>query len=390
MAINYEQLGVSSQKEDVHKAIANLDKGLFPNAFCKILPDILAQSPEYVNILHADGAGTKSSLAYVYWKETGDISVFRGLAQDAIVMNTDDVACAGATNHFIINSVIGRNKRLIPGEVIKEIIDGFEECIEMFSSQGIEIAFAGGETADVGDLVQTLIVDANLTARFLKKDVIEFKNIKKGDILIGLASGGNPTVYEKEFNAGIGSNGLTLARHALLHADYKSKYPESYDAARLNNEAFYAGHYRVTDPLPNSPLNIGKALLSPTRTYLPIIHRLKKEGLSPKAIVHCTGGGQSKIKKFLTQHEVLKENLFETNALFGLIQKEGIVSTLEMLKTFNCGHRMELIYDEKQIDEAMEIITLFNVEAKIVGLVSQHNLTKPATQVKYFGETFNL
>ncbi len=389
MAINYEQLGVSSQKEDVHKAIANLDKGLFPNAFCKILPDFLAQSPQHVNILHADGAGTKSSLAYLYWKETGDISVFKGLAQDAIVMNTDDVACAGATNHFIINSVIGRNKRLIPGEIIKEIIDGFESCIAMFQSQGIELAFAGGETADVGDLVQTLIVDANLTARYLKKDVIDFKNIKKGDSLIGLASGGSPTIYEEDYNAGIGSNGLTLARHALLHESYKTSYPESYDAGSPNT-GFYAGNYKVTDALPGSPVNIGKALLSPTRTYLPVIYRLKKEGLNPKAIVHCTGGGQSKIKKFLTHHEITKQDLFESNSLFSLIKKEAIVETQEMLRTFNCGHRMELIFEEKQIEEALQIIHSFNLEARRVGTVTQDNLPSSRVLVNYFGETFNL
>lgn len=389
MAINYEQLGVSSQKEDVHKAIANLDKGLFPNAFCKILPDFLGEFQDFVNILHADGAGTKSSLAYLYWKETGDISVFAGLAQDAIVMNTDDVLCAGATNKFIINSVIGRNKRLIPGEVIKAIIDGFESCIEMFANQGIDIAFAGGETADVGDLVQTLIVDSNLTARFPKQNVIDFQNINASDVLIGLASGGQPTSYESSYNAGIGSNGLTLARHALLHEIYKTRYPESFDST-ADNVGFYNGKHQVTDYLPDSPINIGKALLSPTRTYLPVVNLLIKEGLKPKAIIHCTGGGQSKIKKFLHHHKISKFNLFEENPLFKLIRNDGFVELPEMLKTFNCGHRMELIYKPGEAEKALEVISTFKLEARVIGEIESSEMDKTELKVSYCGQVFTL
>jgi len=304
-------------------------------------------------------------------------------------MNTDDVLCAGASNHFIVNSVLGRNKRLIPGEVLKEIIDGFEECITMFRSQGIEIGFAGGETADIGDLVQTLIVDANLTARLLKKDVINFENVQKGDLIIGLASGGKPTIYESNFNSGIGSNGLTLARHALLHSNYREKYPESYDSAS-ESTGFYSGKYLVQDSIPNNPLNIGKALLSPTRTYLPVINKLQTEGLKPKAIIHCTGGGQSKIKKFIHHHKIKKFNLFENNALFDLIYNEGIVEIHEMLKTFNCGHRMELIFEKSKINKVTQLVDSFNLESKIVGEITSHNEKITSLDVEYLGKKFNL
>lgn len=368
MSDRYALRGVSSGKEDVHAAIKNLDKGLFPKAFCKIVPDLLAGDPEYCTVMHADGAGTKSSLAYLYWKETGDISVWKGIAQDAIIMNIDDLLCVGCTDNILLSSTIGRNKNLIPGEVISAIINGTEEVLEMLRNHGIEIHSTGGETADVGDLVRTVIVDSTVTGRMKRADVISNDNIQAGDVIIGLSSYGQAN-YEREYNGGMGSNGLTSARHDVFSADYRSKYPESYDPA-VSEEFVYSGSKKLTDRIEGSPLDAGKLVLSPTRTYAPIIQEmLKHQRGAIHGMVHCSGGAQTKVLHFIENLRVIKDQLFDIPPLFNLIQSESGTDWKEMYRVFNMGHRMEIYVDEDTADEIIEISESFGVEAKVVGHV---------------------
>jgi phosphoribosylformylglycinamidine cyclo-ligase len=375
MSDRYMQRGVSAAKEDVHHAIKKVDKGLFPNAFCKIIPDLLGNDPEYCNIMHADGAGTKSSLAYIYWKETGDLSVWKGIAQDAIVMNTDDLLCVGATDDILFSSTIGRNKAKIPGEVIAAIINGAEEVLEMLRSNGINITSAGGETADLGDLVRTIVVDSTVTARMKKKNVIRNDNIVPGDVIIGLASSGQAS-YEERYNGGIGSNGLTSARHDIFHKIYAEKYPESYDE-NIPADLCYSGSYLLTDRIQDLPVNVGQLVLSPTRTYAPIFKRIFKDyGMGIHGIVHCSGGAQTKILHFARNLHIIKDNLFEIPPLFQLIQKEGGTSTREMYKVFNMGHRMEIYLPGKYAEDIISISKSFNVEAKVIGHVEASDNTK--------------
>lgn len=368
MSDRYSQRGVSSGKEEVHQAIRNLDKGLFPKAFCKIVEDHLGGDPDYCTVMHADGAGTKSSLAYVYWRETDDLSVWKGIAQDAIIMNVDDLLCVGATNNILLSSTIGRNKNLIPGEVISAIINGTEEVLEMLRGYGLNIYSTGGETADVGDLVRTIIVDSTVTARMKRSDVIDNSRIRAGDVIVGLASYGQAT-YENEYNSGIGSNGLTSARHDLLNKAYAGKYPESFDPA-VPESLIYTGKYRVTDKPPDFPLNMGKMILSPTRTYAPIIIQVLKE-LRPHihGMVHCSGGGQTKVLHFVDTLHVIKDNLFDVPPLFRLIHQETQTPWLEMYRVFNMGHRMEVYLEEKYAHRVIDISKSFNVDAKVVGKV---------------------
>ena len=364
----YEKRGVSSQKEDVHKAITNVDKGIFPNAFCKIVEDYIGDDDTYCNIVHADGAGTKSSLAYLYWKETGDISVWRGIAQDALVMNLDDIICTGATGPFLLSNTIGRNKHLIPGTVIKEIIDGFEECIDTMESFGTKIKFTGGETADVGDLVKTIIVDITVACR-PKRDVILEVDIQPTDVIVGFSSYGQAT-YEKEYNAGMGSNGLTSGRHDLLFHEYYSKYPESFDT-NTDEEYIYSGNFSLTNSLEGTPVDIGKALLSPTRTYAPILNDVVANPQLKSAIhgiIHCTGGAQTKVMKFLDKPlHIIKDNLLPIPALFDTIQKTTGTEMKEMFEVFNMGHRLEMYCDQEVAQELIDIAASYNVEAKIIG-----------------------
>lgn len=366
----YNLRGVSSQKEDVHAAIKNLDKGLFPNAFCKIIPDILGGDEDFCNIMHADGAGTKSSLAYVYWKETGDLSVWKGIAQDAIVMNTDDLICVGATGPFLLSSTIGRNKLRIPGEVITELIKGNETFAAQMKNYGVDILLTGGETADVGDLVQTIIVDSTLMARMRRADVIEAK-IVPGQVVVGFASYGQAT-YEKEYNGGMGSNGLTSARHDIFAKKYQIKYPESYDN-QLPDEVTYCGSKSVTDMVPNTSLDAGKLVLSPTRTYAPLVFEvLKKHRKEIDAIIHCSGGGQTKVLHFVQNNvHVIKDNLLPIPPLFQLIQAETKTPWKEMYKVFNMGHRLEIYTDKRTAESLIEIAKNFNIEAQIIGRVEQ-------------------
>lgn len=364
----YQQRGVSAGKEDVHAAIKNVDKGLFPKAFCKIVPDYLTGDEEYCLVMHADGAGTKSSLAYMYWKETGDLSVWKGIAQDALIMNIDDLLCVGATNNIMLSSTIGRNKNLIPGEVISAIINGTEELIAELADHGVVIKSTGGETADVGDLVRTIIVDSTVVARMKRSDVVDNSNIKPGNVIVGLASFGRST-YEKEYNGGMGSNGLTSARHDVFGKSLMRKYPESFDAA-VPEELIYSGTKELTDKIENSPVDAGKLVLSPTRTYAPIINEILKEHRKDICgMVHCSGGAQTKVLHFVDKVHVVKDNLFELPPLFKLIQKESGTSWEEMYRVFNMGHRMELYVDEQVADAIMEISKKYNVEAKIVGRV---------------------
>lgn len=365
----YSGRGVSAQKEDVHRAIAHLDKGLFPKAFCKIIPDYLTGSEEHCIVMHADGAGTKSSLAYMYWKETGDISVWKGIAQDALVMNLDDLLCVGATESpVLLSSTIGRNKNLIPGEVISAIINGTQELVEEMAKWGIDIILTGGETADVGDLVRTIIVDSTVTARMKRTEVINNANIKAGNVIVGLSSFGQAS-YETEYNGGMGSNGLTSARHDVFAKGLASKYPESFDA--LVPEALvYSGAMNLTDKVEGSPLDAGKLVLSPTRTYAPIIKKMlatHRSGID--GMVHCSGGAQTKVLHFVDDVHVIKDNLFEVPPLFDLIQKSSGSDWKEMYQVFNMGHRMELYCDEAIADSLIEISESFNVEAKVVGRV---------------------
>lgn len=363
----YNQRGVSSSKEDVHKAIVKLDKGLYPNAFCKIIPDIFTGSEGHCMIMHADGAGTKSSLAYMYWKETGDLSVWRGIAQDALVMNTDDLICAGATDNFLVSSTIGRNKLKIPGEVIAEIIAGTVEFIELLNNNGFHAVFAGGETADVGDLVRSIIVDSTVTCRMKRADVIE-NNISDGDIIIGLASPGKAS-YEKEYNSGMGSNGLTSARHDVFSKILSVKYPESYDS-NLDPDLVYCGNLNLTDAVPGVSLNAGKLILSPTRTYAPVIKQvLNKYRKWIHGMIHCSGGGQTKVLNFIKKAHVIKDNLFPLPPVFELIQSQSGTDWKEMYQVFNMGHRFEIYVEPSVAEKIMTISMDFEIDARIIGEV---------------------
>jgi phosphoribosylformylglycinamidine cyclo-ligase len=378
----YAERGVSSQKEDVHKAIAHIDKGLFPQAFCKIIPDVLGQDDAYCNVIHADGAGTKSSLAYMYWKETGDLSVWRGIAQDAIVMNIDDLLCVGITDQFLLSSTIGRNKKRIPGEVIAEIINGTEAFIENLRSYGINIISGGGETADVGDLVKTVIVDSTVTARAKRSDIISNHTIQAGDVIVGLASYGQAK-YENTYNGGMGSNGLTSARHDVFNAVYRSKYPESYDDL-LKPELAYTGQLHLTDAVADCPINAGQMVLSPTRTYAPIIKAiLEQHRADIHGMVHCTGGAQTKVLHFVKSPlNIIKDQLFPTPVLFKTIQTQSQTSWEEMYKVFNMGHRMEIYISAEKAQDIIAISQSFGVDAQIIGRVEAHS-TK---QVNIIGE----
>lgn len=370
----YQQRGVSAGKEDVHRAIKNLDKGLFPNAFCKIIPDILGNDPEYCNIMHADGAGTKSALAYLYWKETGDLSVWEGIAQDAIVMNTDDLLCVGATNGILLSSTIGRNKNKIPAEVIAALINGTEKFLEKMRSWGIGIHLTGGETADVGDLVRTVIVDSTVTARMKRSEVIE-NNIQAGDVIVGLASYGQAT-YEDRYNGGMGSNGLTSARHDVFEKYLASKYPESYDP-EIPGELIYAGKYKLTDATSVSGVDAGQMVLAPTRTYAPVLKAVLENLRSQiHGIIHCSGGAQTKVLHFVDKLHLIKDQLFETPPLFRMIQESSGTPWQEMYKVFNMGHRMEIYTNEKSALEIIEISKQFKVEAQIIGRVEASNEKK--------------
>ncbi len=365
----YSQRGVSASKEDVHNAIKNIDKGLFPKAFCKIVPDYLTNDDDYCLIMHADGAGTKSSLAYMYWKETGDISVWKGIAQDALIMNIDDLLCVGATDNIMLSSTIGRNKNLIPGEVISAIINGTEQIIEEIKGFGVTIHSTGGETADVGDLVRTIIVDSTVTARMKRSDVIDNANIKAGDVIVGLESFGQAT-YEKEYNGGMGSNGLTSARHDVFSKYLADKFPESFDAS-VPDDLVYSGNVKLTDKVDNSPIDAGKLVLSPTRTYAPIIKKIlsKYDSKDIHGMVHCSGGAQTKILHFIDNLHIVKDNMFSIPPLFKLIQEQSQTNWKEMYQVFNCGHRMELYVSKKVAEDLITISKSFNVNAQIVGRV---------------------
>ncbi len=365
----YMMRGVSASKEDVHNAIKNIDKGVFPHAFCKIIPDILGGDPAYCNIMHADGAGTKSSLAYLYWKETGDLSVWKGIAQDALIMNIDDLLCVGAVDNILVSSTIGRNKLLIPGEVISAIINGTDELLAELREMGVGVYATGGETADVGDLVRTIIVDSTVTCRMKRSDVIDNGNIKPGDVIVGLASYGQAT-YEKEYNGGMGSNGLTSARHDVFGKYLAQKYPESFDAA-VPDELVYSGGLKLTDNVEDSPLDAGKLVLSPTRTYAPVVKRLLDEMRSDiHGMIHCSGGAQTKIMNFVGDHiRVVKDNMFPVPPLFKTIQQQSGTDYSEMYKVFNMGHRLEVILPPALADKVIAISKSFNIEAQIVGRV---------------------
>lgn len=378
----YAQRGVSSQKEDVHAAIKNVDKGLFPKAFCKITPDYLTGSDEHCLVMHADGAGTKSSLAYMYWKETGDLSVWKGIAQDALVMNLDDLLCVGAIDNILVSSTIGRNKNLIPGEVISAIIEGSESLFSELREYGVSIHSTGGETADVGDLVRTIIVDSTVIARLKRSEVIDNANIREGDVIVGFASFGK-TTYEKEYNGGMGSNGLTSARHDVFHNKLAEDYPESYDPS-LPKGLVYSGSYSLTDFVENAELNAGKLVLSPTRTYLPVVKRIF-ESLRQEihGMIHCSGGGQTKILHFVENLHVIKDNLFSPPPLFRTIQQESQTPWQEMYKVFNMGHRLEIFTSEKAAAEMIEIAKSFNLEAKIIGRVEASEQKKLTIQSEF-------
>ena len=364
----YDMRGVSASKEDVHNAIKNVDKGLYPKAFCKIIPDILGGDPQYCNIMHADGAGTKSSLAYMYWKETGDLGVWKGIAQDALIMNIDDLLCVGATDNILLSSTIGRNKLLIPGEVIAAIINGTEELLAELRELGVNIYSTGGETADVGDLVRTIIVDSTVTCRMKRSDVINNANIKGGDVIVGLASSGQAT-YEREYNGGMGSNGLTSARHDVFHKYLLERFPESCDV-NIPAELIYSGNCRLTDSVDGSPLDAGKLVLSPTRTYAPVVKAILKE-MRPQihGMIHCSGGAQTKIMNFVHNKHVVKDNMFAPGPLFSLIQKQSGTDWREMYKVFNCGHRFEVYLPQQYAQAVIDIAHSFNIDAQIVGRV---------------------
>lgn len=372
MSDRYNQRGVSASKEDVHQAIKDLDKGLYPKAFCKIVPDLLSGDPDYCTVMHADGAGTKSSLAYIYWKETGDLSVWKGIAQDAIIMNIDDLLCVGATGPILLSSTIGRNKNKISGEVISAIINGTEEVLQMLRKHGMEIYSTGGETADLGDLVRTIIVDSTVTARMKRVDVIDNANIKAGDVVVGLASFGKAT-YEDGYNGGMGSNGLTSARHDVFDKAYATKYPETFDA-EVPLDLVYSGKYKVTDEVPDAPVNIGKLVLSPTRTYAPVVIDILN-AFRPEVhgLIHCSGGAQTKVLHFIDNLHVIKDNLFDVPPLFKLIQEQSGTDWKEMYKVFNMGHRLEVYLDEKYAQQIIDIAQHYSVDAKIIGHVAASN-----------------
>lgn len=385
--LKYNQRGVSAGKEDVHNAIKNIDKGIFPKAFCKIIPDVLGKEEQWCNIMHADGAGTKSALAYVYWKETGDMSVWKGIAQDAVIMNLDDLLCVGATDNILLSSTIGRNKNLIPGEVIAAIINGTEEILAELRELGVGIYSTGGETADVGDLVRTIIVDSTVTCRMKMEDVISNDRIKAGDVIVGLASYGQAS-YEKEYNGGMGSNGLTSARHDVFHKYVAEKYPESYDPA-VPYELIFAGSKKLTDDIPlenGQTITAGKLVLSPTRTYAPVIRQiLEKHRSSINGMVHCSGGAQTKVLHFIGNLHVIKDNLFPAPPLFKLIQQESQTTWEEMYKVFNMGHRMELYVPADIAEDIIAIAESFNIPARIIGRV-EAAASKKVTIRSEFGE----
>jgi len=381
----YAQRGVSASKEDVHKAIRNVDKGLFPKAFCKIVPDYLTGDDNYCLVMHADGAGTKSSLAYAYWKETGDISVWKGIAQDALIMNIDDLICVGAVNNIMLSSTIGRNRNVVPGEVISQIIQGTEELISELSEFGLDIHSTGGETADVGDLVRTIIVDSTVTARMKRKEVINNANIHEGDVIVGLSSYGQAT-YEKEYNGGMGSNGLTSARHDVFNKNLANKYPETFDAS-VPEDLVYSGSKNLEDAVEGSPINAGKLVLSPTRTYAPIVKEIlsKVDRGGLHGMIHCSGGAQTKILHFIDNLHVVKNNMFPVPPLFKLIQEESKTDWKEMYQVFNMGHRMELYVAPEIAQQIIEISHSFNVDAQIVGYVEASE-TKKLTINSVYGE----
>ncbi|WP_029901912.1 AIR synthase related protein [Prevotella sp. 10(H)] len=371
----YNQRGVSASKEDVHNAIKNIDKGIFPKAFCKIIPDILGGDPEYCNIMHADGAGTKSSLGYIYWKETGDISIWKGIAQDALIMNIDDLLCVGATDNILLSSTIGRNKMLIPGEVISAIINGTNDLCEELSRLGVNIYPTGGETADVGDLVRTIIVDSTVTCRMKRSDVISNDKIQGGDVIVGLSSSGQAT-YEKEYNGGMGSNGLTSARHDVFAKYLAAKYPESYDSS-IPLDLVYSGNMRLTDKIEDLNIDAGKLVLSPTRTYAPVIKDVL-EKLRPNihGMVHCSGGAQTKVLHFVDNVKITKNNMFPVPPLFKLIQEQSRTDWKEMYKVFNMGHRMEIYLSPEYAQQVIDISQSYNIDAQIVGFVESSDKTE--------------
>ena len=379
----YSQRGVSAAKEDVHNAIKNIDKGLFPKAFCKIVPDHLTGDLDYCLVMHADGAGTKSSLAYMYWKQTGDLSVWKGIAQDALIMNIDDLICVGATDHIMLSSTIGRNKNLIPAEVLSAIINGTEELIEDLSKHGIIIHSTGGETADVGDLVRTIIVDSTVTARLPRKNVIDNANIKAGDVIVGLSSSGQAT-YETEYNGGMGSNGLTSARHDVFGQDLAKKFPESFDPA-VPGELVYSGALGLTDSVEGSPVNAGKLVLSPTRTYAPIVKKIlsKYNAEDIHGMVHCSGGAQTKILHFVKGLHIIKDNMFEVPVLFKMIQEQSKTPWREMYEVFNCGHRLELYVNPAVAEDLIAISASFGVAAQIIGRVTDSEIKKLTIESSY-------
>lgn len=384
MSDRYNQRGVSASKEDVHQAISKLDKGLFPRAFCKIVPDHLGNHPDYCTVMHADGAGTKSSLAYIYWKETGDLSVWKGIAQDAIVMNVDDLLCVGAIDNILISSTIGRNKNHIPGEVISAIINGTEEILELLRHYGLNIISTGGETADIGDLVRTIVVDSTVVCRMKREDVIDNARICAGDVIVGLASYGKAT-YEDAYNGGMGSNGLTSARHDVFSNVYATRYPETFDE-QVPASLVYSGAYQVTDSLAGIDVNVGKLVLSPTRTYAPVVVKIL-EGFRRHihGMVHCSGGAQTKVLHFVENLHVIKDNLFETPPLFRLIQEQSGTDWNEMYKVFNMGHRMEIYVPEEHAADIIAVSESFNVDAKIIGRVESAPSAK-VTLRSEFGE----
>ena len=383
MSNRYSQRGVSAQKEDVHSAIKNIDKGLYPKAFCKIIPDFITSSKDHALVMHADGAGTKSSLAYMYWKETGDLSVWKGIAQDALIMNIDDLLCVGVTENILLSSTIGRNKNHIPGEVVSAIIEGTEDLLDELRKWGVSIHSTGGETADVGDLVRTIIVDSTVMARIDKKDVIDNANIKSGNVIVGLSSSGMSN-YEKEYNGGLGSNGLTSARHDVFSKSLAKKYPESYDPL-VPKDLIYSGSRSLTEIMEGIPINIGKLVLSPTRTYAPVIKKIFNQ-LGRDSIfgmVHCSGGAQTKVLHFVNNLHIIKDKLFVVPPLFDLIQKESGTSPREMYQVFNMGHRMELYVSPETAEEIIKISKSFSVDAKIIGRVEKSHEKKLTLVTKY-------
>jgi phosphoribosylformylglycinamidine cyclo-ligase len=378
----YMQRGVSASKEDVHNAIKNINKGLYPTAFCKVVEDFIGGDPAYCNIMHADGAGTKSSLAYLYWKETGDLSVWKGIAQDAVIMNTDDLLCIGAVDNILLSSTIGRNKNLIPGEVLSALINGTEEVLQMLRDNGVNIISTGGETADLGDLVRTIVVDSTVTARMKREDVITNAKIQDGDVIVGLSSYGQAT-YEDTYNGGMGSNGLTSARHDVFHKEYAENYPESYDP-QVPSDLIYTGGYKFTDPVEGSPINAGKLVLSPTRTYAPVIAEVLKQFRSQiHGMVHCSGGAQTKVLHFVEGLHIIKDNMFEIPPLFKMIQEESGTDWQEMYKVFNMGHRMELYLPPNLVNEVIDISEGFGISAQVVGRVERAETKKVTIQSAY-------